>query len=229
VRSKFFSTLAVGLALSACAATAAAPNLLLAIHPRPAQAQRPIAQRDAPANQNQLSSEKNNGTDDKVDPEWKKQLEKEAKEDERFAATCNPLKSKVNSLLQSSSAGIRAFNEAFSAVKHLQNQWSGSCPDRIRLVSGFVEKTVPCYNATYLVRLSDGDYYSISPSSTQLFGPAQGWASKELVIGITLRQTSCVSSISPTMFILLFRFLLRRGETGMTAIAKNSSPIMLQF
>src|SRR5262249_7941635 len=149
-------------------------KLLLAIHPTPAQAQRAIAQRDPPATQNQLPSEKNNGTDDKIDPEWKKQLEREAKEDERFATTCNPLKSKANSLLQSSSAGIRAFNEAFSEVKHLQSQWSASCPDRIRLVSGFIEKIVPCYNASYLVRLSDGDNYSISPSSTQLFGPAEG-------------------------------------------------------
>src|SRR5262249_49568484 len=117
------------------------------------------AKRDSAIAQNTASPEKENSPEEK----WKKQMQKEAEEDKRFAATCDPIKRKVMTILRSAGLETRAFNQAVVKLKEIQAQLVGSCPERIQIFGGFVEKVVPCYNNNWLLRLSDGRDFSFPP------------------------------------------------------------------
>jgi tetratricopeptide (TPR) repeat protein len=105
----------------------------------------------------------------------------------------------VISVLRSAGVEIRAFNEAFRKLKEIQAQLPRSCPEKVQTFGGFVENIVNCYNGNWLLRLSDGTYYSFPPGITYLFGHDQPWAIGELITGLTTGVYYCVSSISPVI------------------------------
>jgi hypothetical protein len=147
-----------------------------------------------------LPREKNDSAEDRKQEEQKKQL---AEVDKQFAATCDPLKGEVISVLRSAGLQTLAFNEAFRKLKEIQSQLPGSCPEGVQTFGGFVEKIVNCYNGSWLLRFSDGTYYSFPPGSTYLFGQDQPWAIGELVTGLTtgvripMISPGCTDLISP--------------------------------
>jgi len=121
---------------------------------------------------------------------------KNAEEDARLAPTCDPLKSRVLSLLNSAGTEPRSFNQALSTLRDIEKQLPSSCPKKIQIFGSSIVNIVPCYNEAMMVELADGGRFVLTKETrTFKYGPPK--AKDERIMGLTDNFYYCIASVSP--------------------------------
>lgn len=136
----------------------------------------------------------------KEEQEEEAESRRQAEEEARLAPTCDPLKNRVQAILQSAGTASGSFNQALSALREIEKQLPTSCPKKIQIFSGPILEIIPCYNRAIYVKLAE-DRAFVLDANTRIFNYGRPQAAGEFIMGITAAPYFCIKSTSPQLVV----------------------------